>query len=87
VTSFQTNGTPGSNNMTVVLARVDGANVATTIASFVTSGDTASNWVNHDQAIGAVLNSTARILRTVATEAGTVTGFICAESVAYRLIG
>jgi len=85
--SFQTNGTPASNNMTVVLARVDTTNTATTISSFVTNGNTASNWVNHDQAIGAVLNSTARHLRVVATEAGTVTGFICAQSIAYRLIG
>jgi hypothetical protein len=87
VTTFMTNGTPGTNNMTVVLARVNGANTATTIASFVNNADSASNWVSHDQVINAVLDSSARILRTVATEAGTVTGFICAETISYRLIG
>lgn len=87
VVTFQTNGTPASNNMTVVLARVNASNTANTIASFVTSSDTASNWVNHDQTINDVLDSSARSLRVVATEAGTVTGFIVAETVAYRLIG
>jgi hypothetical protein len=90
VVTFMTNGTPASNNMTVVLARVNSSNIATTIASFVNNDavlDAASTWGNHDQAIGAVLDSGARSLRVVATEAGTVTGFICAESVAYRLIG
>jgi hypothetical protein len=87
VVTFQSNATPASNNMTVVLARVNSANTATQISTFSTSTDTQSNWVSHDQAINAVLDSSARILRTVATEAGTVTGFLCAETIAYRLIG
>lgn len=87
VVTFQTNGTPASNNMTVVLSRLDAANAANTVASFVNNGDTASNWVSHDQAINAPLTAGTISLRAVATEAGTVTNFICAESITYRLIG
>lgn len=87
VVTFQTNGTPGTNNMTVALTRLTGANAATDLTSFATNADTASNWVNHDQAINAVLDSSARSLRSVATEAGAVTNFICAQSLSYRLIG
>lgn len=87
VVTFQTNGTPASNNMSVALTRLTGANAATDLVTFTTNADTASNWVNHDQAINAVLDSSARSLRTVATETGTVTGFICAQSISYRLIG
>jgi hypothetical protein len=85
--TFQTNGTPGTNFMTVVLARLDAANAANTEGSFTTNADTASNWVNHDQALNVVLNSSARSIRSVATESGAVTGFICAETLHYRLIG
>jgi hypothetical protein len=87
IVTFQTNGTPASNFMTVAFTRLTGANAATDVASFATSSDTASNWVNHDQAINAVLDSSARSIRTVATETGTVTGFIAAQSLSYRLIG
>jgi hypothetical protein len=85
--TFQSNATPGTNNMTVVLARVDSANAATTITSFQTNGDAQNTWVNHDQAIGAALAAGALHLRTVATEAGSVSGFNCAQSIVYRLIG
>jgi hypothetical protein len=87
IVTFQTNGTPASNFRTVAFTRLTGANAATDVASFATSSDTASNWVNHDQAINAVLDSSARSIRTVATETGTVTGFIAAQSLSYRLIG
>jgi hypothetical protein len=86
IVTFQTNGTPASNHMTVALTRLTGANAANDITTFLTNGDTASNWVNHDQAINAVLDATARSIRTVATETGTVTGFIAAQSLSYRLI-
>jgi hypothetical protein len=86
IVTFQTNGTPASNYMTVALTRLTGANAANDITTFLTNGDTASNWVNHDQAINAVLDATARSIRTVATETGTVTGFIAAQSLSYRLI-
>lgn len=86
-TSFFTNATPGTNFMTVALSRVTAANAATQLGSFVTSSDTQNQWTNHDQSIVGVLDASAKILRTVATESGSVAGFQCVEHLTYRLIG
>lgn len=88
IKTFQTNGTPASNNMSVVLARVTSANAATTLTSFTTNADSANTWVAHDSSgIAGVLDASAVTLRVVATETGTVTGFIAVQTITYRLIG
>jgi hypothetical protein len=88
ITVFCTNTGSAGNNLSIVLARVDSSNTATTLATVSTNGDTASNWIRKDAALGVNLSGTgAVILRSVATETGTVTGAIVTESVVYRLVG
>lgn len=79
----------GTNFWTVAFARRDAANGNTDIVSLSTGTgpDTASNWVNHDQAIGAVLDSGARELQLTATKTLSPGNAHVIGAVVYRLIG
>lgn len=79
----------GSKFWTVELSRRATDNTANNIASFSTgtTPDAPSTWVNHDQAINAVLNSSARQIQVVCTKTSTAGNLLVAGSLIYRLIG
>jgi hypothetical protein len=84
------NGTSsGSAFWTLELQRRDAANASNAVASFSTGTgpDTGSNWVNHDQAINAVLDASTLELQVQATKTSTPGNLICPQSIGYRLIG
>jgi hypothetical protein len=87
VTFVSTTNT-GAAYWTVALNRRTAANAGTDIASFTTgtTPDTASNWVNHDQTINAVLDSSARELRITVTKTGSPGGIYPLSTLVYRLI-
>ncbi len=61
----------GSNYWTVSIYRESAGGTDTLITSFTTAGDTAGQWTQHNTAINAVLNSTARILYVNGAKTGS----------------
>lgn len=86
-TTFVGSPNGASDYYTVSLHRFSGANVATSIASFTTAADSHSNWVNHDQAINAVLDASARALRIGGSRSGNPGTAYALSTLSYRLIG
>lgn len=89
VVTFVATTNTGSAFWTPALERRTAANASTTIASFSTGTgpDTVDNWVNHDQTINAVLDSSARQLQVFSTKTSTPGTLIVVGTVVYRLIG
>lgn len=72
-----------SGTTTATLSARSATNASTTLATFSTSGDAATNWVNHDQAINSVLPSgTKLVMQTLS--GGSV--FYPIASLAFRLV-
>ncbi len=76
----------GSNYWTVALTYQIGNATATTITSYTTAADTAGNLTNHDQAINAVLNSSAEGVSTTVTSSGAPGAIYAPSAIFYRLI-
>lgn len=77
----------GSNYWTLELHRRNAANTNTSITTYNTAADTASNWVSHNQAIGAVLDASAKLLLFVHTKTSGPANLYISSRLAYRLIG
>ena len=84
--TFVTTTNSGAAFWTIAISRRSGANANTSIASFTTSADTANNWVNHDQAVGSVLDSSAREIQVQATPTGSPGSVYLPMTLIYRLI-
>jgi hypothetical protein len=84
--TFVSGTSNGSNYWTVAFEWANAANSATSIVSFITASDTASNWTNHDQVIGSVLNSSARNMQVSVTKTGSPGDLYDPCSFCYRLI-
>lgn len=78
----------GSNFWTVLLRWITAGNVVSTLTSFDTSADTATNWVDHSVSINALLDSTARLVRCeTGTKTGTPGQLWVYPAIVYRLVG
>lgn len=89
VVSFVSTTNNGTNFWTVELQRRDTSNTGTAIDSFSTGTgpDAADTWVNHDQVIDAVLDSSARELQVVWTKTLNPGTILAPGTILYRLIG
>jgi hypothetical protein len=86
--SFVLTTNDGSRFWTVALQRVNGAGTGATITSYSTgtTPDAAGNYVNHDQAINAVLDNTARAFQLVLTKTSTPGNLFTYNTLRYRKI-
>lgn len=76
----------GSNYWTVYLSEYDGS--YNTLKSWVTSGDTADAWTDHDDAATNTLVTGARFLAATATKTAGSPGALSAHLTAkYRIVG
>jgi hypothetical protein len=87
VSTFVISTNNGSNYWTVALQRANTSNTASTIDSFTTAADTVSNWTQHKETVGAVLDASARVLLVNFTKTSAPGAIYCAGTVKYRYIG
>lgn len=72
-----------SSATSISLTARSASNASTTVSSFSTSGDTSANWINHDQAINAVLLAGTKEVQQ-SLSGGSV--FYAPASLVYRLV-